>query len=191
MEGHEGEIGAVRTPITELCGAEVAPYVPLQPLPVIGAKGRRTEPQIPIEEIRHRLALFGWLLAVGAPLAVPNVDLPDFAKDTPPDELERPPEGAGGRALVAHAGGNLLAPRQLAQGPRFVHGASERLFAVNGLSRPQGGSRGHRMGVVRCGYNDGFNLPVHRVEHFTIIAEFPCLGPLLVDIGIPRVIDVT
>ena len=110
------------------------------------------------------------LLAIGPAAAVPDVDLLDLAERAAADQLQGAAERAAVGALVAHGRGHLVLAGQLAQGPRFVERAGQRLLAEDVLAGADGGGRDDRVGVVGRGHDDGVDLLAHLVEHLAEVA---------------------
>ena len=169
LQRHEGQVGRVRGPVAELAGAELPPEMPLHPVAVVGPVGGRAQPQVPVQA--RGTGCSPWAApAVGPAAAVPDVDFLDLAQRAVADQFQRPAERAAVGALVAHRRGDLVLAGQLAQGPRLVDRAGQRLFAEDVLAGLDGRGRDDRMGVVGRGDDHRVDL-LHLVEHLAEVVE--------------------
>ena len=190
LEGHERQVLGMRGPVAQVRRAEVAPRPPRQPLGMEGAKAGRTQPQVPLQIRRHRRLALRVFLVIGPALVVPRVDFLDRAERPVADQLQGPAERVAGRALVAHRGGHLVLPGQLAEHARLVDRARQRLLGIHVLAGADGGGRGHRMDVVGRGHHDGVDLRAHLVDHPPEVMELLGRGDHLVSLGRALVVDV-
>ena len=133
VQGPVGHVHHVAAHVADLAATEVPEAVPAEapPLEITGVErviGSGSEPQVPMETLRHR---FGRkVIAARRRAAAPDVDLLHVADRPAPDEFHHATVVLGGVDLRAHLGGKLVLVLQVgvAHDAGLVHRVGQRLL---------------------------------------------------------------
>ncbi len=144
---------------------------------VIGAPGRRPEPDIPVDGARAGRELGRGLdpLRPDRPVR-PDVDLGHRADGPVPDPLVEEPGAFLGVPLVAHLGDDVHLLRGLGQHPGFLDRVGQRLLAVDVLAALHRRHGDDGVGMVGRGHGDRVQVLLF-VQH---LAEVAVLGGLII-----------
>jgi len=121
----------------------------------------------------------------------PNMSFADFANRAAPNQLHPSTQTVLGASLVAHLRNHFVLRRRLAHHSRFMHGASQRLLAINVLAALHRRHRGNYVRMIRCGDEHRLNLLIHGIEHPPEVFERFSLRILLKDIASSGLVHVT
>ncbi len=189
VEGPEDGVEDVAGPVAGNARAEGAPAAPFAwvVVGVVGATGRGTEPEVPVQGRGDGDAFLDAFEPVDpAVVAVAKaVDFADGADGSVLDPFAQKTDMLGGVALVAELGGHAVLAGGEGKGADFVDRVGQGLFAVDVLASPHGGHGDDGVGVVWGGDGDGVDFGVHLVEHFAVILVLFGFGMLTKGLGAP------
>ena len=185
FEGAEGHVDGVAGHVAEGAGAEVVPAAPFEAMIDVLFEGPLhggSEPEVPVEVFRDGVGASGAFEALGPDGAVgPDVEFEGVAEDAGLDDLDGAAEAFASAALVAHLGGKLVLPGEVAHGARLPDGLSEWLLAEDVLFGLHGHDACHAVDVVGGGNGDAVDLVVHLLEHDAEVLVVLRLGMALFD----------
>src|SRR5438105_2008958 len=120
--------------VAEGAGAEVPPAAPGEGDVgvVIGSFGGGAVPEVPVQRLGDFRPILGPIDALRPDWAIgPDVDFTDDADGAGADDLGPGADAAGGRAVVAHLGGDLMLGGEQLQLARFPDAVREGLLGVD------------------------------------------------------------